>query len=329
MTIIQICLLLVLLHGNPVTAKTTVFHSNCTRPPPGSYFNFVAAPNSRGTLQILWSCLFTLFTCIWTVQHLDIPPEDLHPYGEATTKPIYSIMTLLMPEYLVGLALEEFLNARKSVKKMRAQFPKIIWTPMHAFYAEMGGYILMEQEIASTTKNDEEASPSPTNNTTTTIPTIKIDEEMGECILTEETASTSKNNEEMGRELWTEQEVASTTKNHEEGSPTPTNSTTTTTPMTKNNEKMEGCILMEQEIASTTMICEEALPPTSGRIAAPAHIVLNTKKIMMCLQFGILPSQPKFLSERDIKRRAKGDIFLKCIVAIQVSWFMVQGSHFT
>jgi hypothetical protein len=29
--------------------------------------NFVSSPDSRGTLDILWSCLFTIITCTWTI----------------------------------------------------------------------------------------------------------------------------------------------------------------------------------------------------------------------------------------------------------------------
>jgi hypothetical protein len=33
-------------------------------------------PTTRGTFQILSSCLITLILCIWTAVHLNIPEED-------------------------------------------------------------------------------------------------------------------------------------------------------------------------------------------------------------------------------------------------------------
>ncbi|CAM6123449.1 unnamed protein product [Calypogeia fissa] len=238
MATIKVCLFLVLLYAIPATATTTVFHTNCTRPAPGSYFNFVSAPNSRGTLQLLWSCVFTLITCTWTVQHVDIPrPEDeKKPIGD---KVWMTLVTLLAPEYLVGKAFEDLVRARESVKKMGEQFPN--WTLTHAFFAEMGGYILLG-EIASTTKNNEEAPL--------------------------------------------------TTKNDEEAPP----------PTKKD---------------------EEAPPPTNVTFS-PDDIVLNTKRILKCIELGVLLSQPRFLSEKGIQRKAKADIFLKCLAAVQVSWFAVQ-----
>jgi len=31
------------------------------------------SPNQRGTMDIVWSCLFTVFICVWTAVHLNVP----------------------------------------------------------------------------------------------------------------------------------------------------------------------------------------------------------------------------------------------------------------
>jgi hypothetical protein len=31
------------------------------------------SPNFRGTMDIIWSCLFTVFICVWTAVHLNVP----------------------------------------------------------------------------------------------------------------------------------------------------------------------------------------------------------------------------------------------------------------
>lgn len=35
----------------------------------------MSSPDSRGTLDILWSSLFTIIACTWTIQHLNIPEQ--------------------------------------------------------------------------------------------------------------------------------------------------------------------------------------------------------------------------------------------------------------
>ena len=53
----------------------TLFDTTCTIPKVQT--NFVSSPNTRGTLDILWSCVFTIIACTWTIQHLNIPePRD-------------------------------------------------------------------------------------------------------------------------------------------------------------------------------------------------------------------------------------------------------------
>ena len=61
----------------PVEAYT-VFQTNCTLPT--HEFGFVQSPNNRGTLDILWSSLFTIIACTWSVLHLNVPEQRLDQY---------------------------------------------------------------------------------------------------------------------------------------------------------------------------------------------------------------------------------------------------------
>ncbi|KAH8599526.1 hypothetical protein B0O99DRAFT_328402 [Bisporella sp. PMI_857] len=61
----------------------THFNPNCTTP--NTVVNFVSTPNSRGTLNILWSCLFTIIACTWSIQHLNIPESPIEPPAGANS----------------------------------------------------------------------------------------------------------------------------------------------------------------------------------------------------------------------------------------------------
>ena len=64
--------LALLVYAAPAAGFST-FHINCTIPDhPDSY---VQAPNSRGSLDIVWSCLATLLACTYTVLHLNVPEQ--------------------------------------------------------------------------------------------------------------------------------------------------------------------------------------------------------------------------------------------------------------
>jgi hypothetical protein len=49
------------------------FHIQCTSP--STTVNFVSSADKRGTRDILFSCLFTIIACTWTVQHLNVPEQ--------------------------------------------------------------------------------------------------------------------------------------------------------------------------------------------------------------------------------------------------------------
>lgn len=51
----------------------TSFDTNCTIPDQG--YNYVQGPNTRGSLQIVWSCLATLIASTYTVLHLNMLPQ--------------------------------------------------------------------------------------------------------------------------------------------------------------------------------------------------------------------------------------------------------------
>jgi len=126
----------------------TEFHVNCPIPLKGS--NFVSSPNIRSTLDILWSSLFTIFICTWTVQHLTVPPQDDKGGLERTIRSTWKktkwmLVTLLLPEYLLGKALGEFTAALNSERRMKEINNGRKWTRTHAFYANMGGFILGRQ----------------------------------------------------------------------------------------------------------------------------------------------------------------------------------------
>jgi len=145
----------------PCLARASKFTTNCTLPAASP--TFVAPANIRGTFDILWSGLFTIFICIWTVQHLNVPePRDGRDPGwkgdmkwgwkKFARKFKWMAFTLLLPEILLGKATVEFLAVRESLKRIRlssgyqvelTSAERANWTKSHGFYAEMGGFVLL------------------------------------------------------------------------------------------------------------------------------------------------------------------------------------------
>ncbi|KAI0096042.1 hypothetical protein F4776DRAFT_677133 [Hypoxylon sp. NC0597] len=157
---------------------SSIFRPNCTIPPEST--NLVLAPNVRGTFDILWTSIFTLITCCWTVQHLNVPRQLPKPKWQEKPRGVwresvnyscswikYTLLgvwpklkwmmaTLLIPEFLVGKAYQDRYMATASVNEMKnlaadcgEEFRWIEegWTITHGFYAGMGGFALKDQSV--------------------------------------------------------------------------------------------------------------------------------------------------------------------------------------
>jgi hypothetical protein len=93
---------------------------------PSDTVNFVYHSNARGTSDIVFSCLFTTLVCPRAIQRLNIPvqgPESIN-WRQALKKSIkrfrsnaiWMLVTMLSPELLLGLAFQDFMRGRRSIR---------------------------------------------------------------------------------------------------------------------------------------------------------------------------------------------------------------------
>src|SRR5271163_4565510 len=103
----------------------TTFHTNCTAP--STSVNFVWSNETRGTIDILWSCLFTIIACTWTVQHLNVPEQrgnrDPGRLGDIKwalkrtwTSAKWMLTTALAPELLLSQKLGGLLDPKGDLR---------------------------------------------------------------------------------------------------------------------------------------------------------------------------------------------------------------------
>jgi len=91
------------------------------------------------------------------VQHLNVPQQNLSKDGKPTAGSLFGKkiqgswrrvkwmpITLLVPEFLVGKALQDWVVARQTCKEMEdfATEGSVIWTMIHSFYANIRGVAL-------------------------------------------------------------------------------------------------------------------------------------------------------------------------------------------
>ena len=129
----------------------TTFTTDCTLP--DGLVNYVTSPNTRGTLQILWSSLTAILLCTWTTQHLNVPQQSspktclqiwtrrVHRFVDRLK---WLFINLLTPEFLIGKAFCDRVSAEQHsrVYKATAEEDGVLWGRSHCFFANMGGFVL-------------------------------------------------------------------------------------------------------------------------------------------------------------------------------------------
>jgi hypothetical protein len=109
---------------------------------------WTSGPNGRGTLDIIYSCGITMFLCSWSVLCLNVPAPGESRFHLFRRRIYVTALAFLGPEFLFQIALGQFLSARNSVRQFRdsclhsAEKEQPEWTLTHAFYTDMGRFIL-------------------------------------------------------------------------------------------------------------------------------------------------------------------------------------------
>ncbi|KAE9365107.1 hypothetical protein N431DRAFT_549410 [Stipitochalara longipes BDJ] len=114
------------LNSAGIVQAHTTFNLHC--PGPEHSVNFVSSPDARGTLDILWSCLFTVLACTWTILHLNVPEQR-----EGRD-----------PEVLVSLTTWNLTNAKIQQLEIEPLVKQddVPWSLKHSLFADMGGFTL-------------------------------------------------------------------------------------------------------------------------------------------------------------------------------------------
>ncbi|KAH8594445.1 hypothetical protein B0O99DRAFT_595379 [Bisporella sp. PMI_857] len=100
-----------------------------------------AAPNERGTMDILWSCLSTIFICTWTVSH-----PAIFPRHRKRRKLRWTLAGVLIPEGVAISAMSGYLNVRRFTNYNVKNNPG--WRMEHSYIAFMDGWQIWSETLA-------------------------------------------------------------------------------------------------------------------------------------------------------------------------------------
>ena len=107
---------------------------------------WISSPNSRGTVDIIWSCLLTILLACWTTVCVNVPPLRAGRLKQFERKLWVFMESLCGPEFIFHTALGQYVAAKRSIKDFEASGHRG-WTLRHGFFADMGGFVLEPEDF--------------------------------------------------------------------------------------------------------------------------------------------------------------------------------------
>ena len=80
--------------------------------------------NGRGTLSLLYGCIFTVYICSWSAIHLNVPADNDSHWTILLRKSRWMLVTILAPEFTTTYSWHDWKEARELVKSLNAPITK-------------------------------------------------------------------------------------------------------------------------------------------------------------------------------------------------------------
>lgn len=107
----------------------------------GKISQWVDQPSFRGTWDILWTSLVTIFICTYTLLCLNVPAHNDTWWTNLKRRLMWMGLAIIGPEIVLTYAAGQWSRARQSVQAFHDSGFEA-WTMRLAFFADMGGFII-------------------------------------------------------------------------------------------------------------------------------------------------------------------------------------------
>ncbi|KDR70368.1 hypothetical protein GALMADRAFT_103163 [Galerina marginata CBS 339.88] len=99
-------------------------------------------PNTRSQLDIIWSCLATIFICTWVSVHPNIPALGEPRWKKVFRRVELMVWSIIAPELIISWAARQWADARRLSRK----YKEYGWTTSHGYFIQMGGFMLYDKD---------------------------------------------------------------------------------------------------------------------------------------------------------------------------------------
>ena len=127
-------------------STSTLSSSSCTVDGPSAYpgspnnrvRGWVGQPNIRGTIDIIWTSLATIFISTYVMLCLNVPSVGESWWSIAYRRILWMGISIAGPEFVLTAAAGQWAAAKRSVADFKGAGYEA-WTMKHAFFADRGG----------------------------------------------------------------------------------------------------------------------------------------------------------------------------------------------
>ncbi|TFK59981.1 hypothetical protein BDN72DRAFT_905364 [Pluteus cervinus] len=96
-------------------------------------------PQDRSLVDIVRSCVLTIFACIYTALHPNIPDPEAKMWKKIGMRLKMSFYMLIAPEAVIWWAMRQWYGAREIAREVNKAKPELKWTTTHGHFVQMGG----------------------------------------------------------------------------------------------------------------------------------------------------------------------------------------------
>ncbi|KAK4096236.1 hypothetical protein N658DRAFT_562571 [Parathielavia hyrcaniae] len=301
-----------------------IIFTNCTLPSHDR--GFVASPNVRSTINIVWTCIATLLLCCWSILHLKVP-QVLPGSWLFWRKVKWLSISILALEAIFAKAATEFVSARVNTRLIRQAFAEkdgVKWTQSHSFLADMGGFAIRFGQDLPT------AAPSYAVDATTVSGTADASKDQ-DC---DDQESTAVDNMKLHTAVRTPNVVANIFL-----STTRTVSSVLASALFGLEDDMQspsrlfwkcGEILTRLHKANAKAVGEYYERNPTALMEAQLHVLefdtwtLTARQLYEARNIGLICHLPH-VTEDDILDRSKDDLLVKVLASLQIAWLGSPG----
>jgi len=107
----------------------------------GRVHGWISEPSGRGTAGLLYTCLITIFLCVWSAMHMPIPAWHTSWMKNFFYKVGLAVVAIIAPEYVFLIAIRLYFLVREALDELPTSFfeVRMIYLPS-CFLLSMNSY---------------------------------------------------------------------------------------------------------------------------------------------------------------------------------------------